>query len=436
MNQTQSIVPSPPKKVAVRVDDLIVGRAAAFPIYDERGLLLVAEGLAITSEIKRNLRVRPDARVMVEAADAGHLTLTETGLASQECVAFDNETTQKLDEIAHCGFGAVVNTGRPVRESVTPRVLTPYSAEQRRRLQETHERNAADVARAIQQVLQGEQIRGAEMTSLVAAYIAELIHDTDNVLTSLTVEFVEQGLGGNPLATSLLSMAVGVELGWDAENVRNLGICGLVHDWGMMRVPAEIRSASRRLETGDWIEITKHPIYSLEILEKITGLPPVVPLVVYQVHERPNGKGYPRGRTGSSIHPFAKVVQVADTFTALRAPRPFRAPLMAYAAMECLIREAREKLVDPDVVRALLRVQSLFPLGSFVALSDGSIARVLRSNRDDYTRPVVQRVQDGDGQTADPAEEDLIDLRNSSLSIRQALPTPGTQEVAFFEQLL
>ena len=109
---------------------------------------------------------------------------------------------------------------------------------------------------------------------------------------------------------------------------------------------------------------------------------------------------------------------------------------MPYAAMECLIRQAREHYVEPDVVRALLRIQSLFPLGSFVTLSDGSVAQVLRSNRDDYTRPVVQLVQDATGKSVEPQEENLIDLRASPLKIRQALPTPGTEEVAFFEELL
>jgi HD-GYP domain-containing protein (c-di-GMP phosphodiesterase class II) len=205
----------------------------------------------------------------------------------------------------------------------------------------------------------------------------------------------------------------------------------------MLRVPPEIRNARGCLATADWIEITKHPIYSLEILQRIAGLPPVVPLVVYQIHERPNGKGYPRGRSGANIHSFAKVVQVADIYTALRSIRPYRPPLMPYAAMECLIRQAQNHDVEPDVVRALLRIQSLFPLASFVTLSDGSVARVLRSNRDDYTRPVVQLLQDSRGKAAESHKEGiLIDLRESPLSIQQALPTPGTQEVALSGDLL
>jgi HD-GYP domain-containing protein (c-di-GMP phosphodiesterase class II) len=205
----------------------------------------------------------------------------------------------------------------------------------------------------------------------------------------------------------------------------------------MLRVPEGIRNASHKLSSDDRLEITKHPIYSLEILERITLLPRIAPLVVYQVHERPNGQGYPRGRSGKHIHPFAKMVAVADTYTALRSVRPFRPPLSPYAAMECVIRQARDRHVEPDVVRALLRIQSLFPLGSYVTLSDSSVACVLRSNGDEYTKPIVQHVQDAEGNSIE-ADDDaaLIDLLDSRLSIRQALPTPGTTEVGLSEEVL
>ena len=60
-----------------------------------------------------------------------------------------------------------------------------------------------------------------------------------------------------------------------------------------------------------------------------------------------------------------------DRYDALVSPRAFRPPLTPYAAMECLLRQSAAGDVDPEVVRALLMVQSLFPIGSYVVLSDG-----------------------------------------------------------------
>ena len=185
------------------------------------------------------------------------------------------------------------------------------------------------------------------------------------------------------------------------------------------------------------LEIKKHPIYSLEMLQNVSSLPRVVSVIAYQVHERFNGTGYPRGRKGNSIHLFARILQIADAFIGMTSPRPYRPPMMRYAAMECLIRQAKERYVDPEVVRALLKIQSLFPIGSFVTLTDGSVAQVVRRNQDYYTEPIVARVQDSQGNSVDPEDDsNLIDLREADgLGVQQALPTPGSNEIAFSEDL-
>ena len=82
--------------------------------------------------------------------------------------------------------------------------------------------------------------------------------------------------------------------------------------------------------------------------------------------------------------------------------------------MECLLRQAQSGQVDAAVVRSLLHVLSLFPIGSYVALSDGTVARVLRSNGIEYTRPIVLLVQDNVGNKIERNDESaLIDLTRS-----------------------
>jgi hypothetical protein len=98
--------------------------------------------------------------------------------------------------------------------------------------------------------------------------------------------------------------------------------------------------------------------------------------------------------------------------------------------MENLILMARDRTVDADVVRSLLRTQSLFPIGSLVALSDGSVARVMRRNQENYTQPLVQRIQDRSGRPLNPSPGAmLIDLAEAGLSVVQALPNPGSNEM-------
>jgi HD-GYP domain-containing protein (c-di-GMP phosphodiesterase class II) len=397
----------------------------------------VAEGLTITSEIKRSLRNRSGSRVVVHVDDARRLTLAGVGASDESGITLDSETIRKLDAVIDRGFFPIVNRRAPLRETAVVHGRRNYDARQRQRLTDQHSKNASALWEIMRQVLRGDETDGAVVAEMIVGYVKEITQDVENVLTSAPLACENEPLATNPLTVALLAMAIGMEMGLDADNVRDLGMCGAVHDWGMLKVPEKIRNAPYRLTPQERIEITKHPLYSAELVEKIPGLPRVAPLVVYQIHERPNGQGYPRGRTGGNIHLFAKIIQVADAYTALLSRRPYRAPLTPYSAMECLVRQAKDQNVDPQVVRALLRVQSLFPLGSYVALSDGSVARVLRSNGDEYTRPVVQRLQDAEGNPADPADDaQIIDLTKSHLQIRQALPTPGSNEIALNDDIM
>ena len=113
-------------------------------------------------------------------------------------------------------------------------------------------------------------------------------------------------------------------------------------------------------------------------------------MVAYQMHERANGSGYPRGRTIEQTHPLARIAAVADSFTALVSARPHRAGMLPYFAVEKLVRDTAKGLFDPQAVRGLLQAVSLFPIGSYVELNDGYVGRVIRSNAFDYTKPIVE----------------------------------------------
>jgi HD-GYP domain-containing protein (c-di-GMP phosphodiesterase class II) len=202
----------------------------------------------------------------------------------------------------------------------------------------------------------------------------------------------------------------------------------------MARIPEAVLNSSRRLTAMEILDIQRHPMLTSNLLERTAGIPEVVRLIVYQTHERPDGSGYPHGRTKENIHPFARILQVADTFVALTTSRPFRAPYMPYAAVKCLLHQAQKNHVDAEVVRGMLRVLSLFPTGSYVELSDGQQALVLRANPDDFSRPLVIPVLDDqayrDGCLTWSAEQ-VIDLTESPLEVTRAIAAPGSAEVSF-----
>lgn len=199
--------------------------------------------------------------------------------------------------------------------------------------------------------------------------------------------------GGYPsrhsLRVAMLAMAMGMAEGWDERTLLELGMGCLVHDVGMLRLDPATYESKRILSPSDFAKITTHPVLAVELLGQ-HRLPLASRMIAYQVHERCDGSGYPRGYTADRIHQLARLAAVADVYVALVCPRPHRPGMVPHHALKKLFGDTKAGLYDADAVRALLRTVSLFPIGSHVALSDGRVGKVLRSNMMDYDRPIVE----------------------------------------------
>jgi response regulator RpfG family c-di-GMP phosphodiesterase len=237
-------------------------------------------------------------------------------------------------------------------------------------------------------------------------------------------------LGANPpvgeypsrhsLHVAMLAMALGTTMGYDRQALLDLGVGCLIHDIGMTVNPKAYQHG-KSLSRDNVFTIVDHPVIVLDLIQPhMERIPPASRIVAYQMHERCDGSGYPRGYKGSRIHPLAKIAAVADVFVALVSPRPHRGPLVPYFAMDTILRDATKGVYDPAVVRALLNTVSIFPLGSFVALNDRREARVLRARGAAYHKPVVEVWNAGSLTT------EVIDLsEHRDLKVVRALAVPS-----------
>ncbi len=423
----------------VRVDELIVGRTLKFPVLDQGGVLLLAAGSLITSEFKRNLLQRKIGTIRASEMDSGRISLTRadfTDLNSKDMLSLDSEVASQLDKLIDSGLMVFQNHGQPVKSEAVYHGRKAYNLEKYETLRDQRIATLESLGSMMKETLHGRGVSSAVVNQLAASYLADMSDDADCVLAVAMEASQNASIADHCFKMSMLATAIAIEMGMNEDNCRRVCVAGLVHDWGMARVPEEVRNATRLLSQHDFFEIKKHPIHTAEILERIPGIPSMVPVIAYQVHERPNGRGYPRGRRGDRIHILARILAAADIFVALTERKSYRPPLAPYAAMECLVRMAKEQDVDPQVTRALLTSICLFPIGSLVVLNDGSTARVIRRNGDHFAKPIVQRVQDAEGNKVGPEDEHILDLLHSELHIVQALPTPGRDEVLLSEEIL
>ncbi len=248
-----------------------------------------------------------------------------------------------------------------------------------------------------------ERLRVEGSVDLAAAHdlsltlIDAIARDRDLAISLGGLNLHNDYLIDHSLSVCVLAIAIGGRMGYGKGELLNLGISSLLHDIGMTRVPREVLDKPGELTAEERREIERHPAHGMRLVQRSVGTGAHVPFSIYQTHERMSGGGYPKRRLSAEIHDFAKIIAVADVFQAMTSPRSYKAPLKPYKAMEQILRMVRSQLLDPEAVRAFLQVQSLFPIGSWVKLSKGHVARVVSAADEDFTKPRVSVVLDADG---------------------------------------
>lgn len=419
--------------VKVKLDALIAGRQIGFPIYDDRQTLLLAAGNFITAEHIEQIRKRGIQYVMMDESDVANATLgSQDGprngpdLQPDSKACKDLVDRRDLSSFLNSGTTRIRNTGPALKQRVIHRAHTPYNPKLRKAIAAQRQSDVSTVDGVMNQVAGGKKVAVEELAQVSDTGIRSLVADCDVTLDVIVSVLSDPTLADHAVNTAILGMAIGIEFGLDEHNIRDIGFIGLIQDLGMLALPRSIREARHVLSPHEIVAVQKHPLYTDRLLDRIPRLPRIARFVAFQIHERLDGSGYPSGKRGSTIHPFARILHVADAYVTMTSDRFLGPAMKPYVAMEHLLHQAHHRQVDTDAVRRLLRLLSLFPIGSFVALSDGSAARVLRPNHDDFTRPLVALVRDSAGNNLDPHEESsLLDLTESELKVVQALPTPA-----------
>lgn len=127
----------------------------------------------------------------------------------------------------------------------------------------------------------------------------------------------------------------------------------LFADIGMRSVPPEIIQRSSRFSKEEFRMIRRHPVVGARWLMATPGVPDLAGVVALEHHIRIDGRGYPQVPTPWERHPVSMIVQVCDSYAALRTPRPFR-EAFGEAEARTLMRRLTGTALDGDAVELLL----------------------------------------------------------------------------------
>lgn len=249
-----------------------------------------------------------------------------------------------------------------------------------------------------------------DATVRLTEHLADVIAtDPAQALLLTTVKSYDEYTYHHMVNVCCLSLALARAIGLTREQAVVLGIGGLLHDVGKVKVPAEILQYDGTLDEEQWRVIQRHPVdgAGLVLITTRNAYHPAVATVL-EHHAAFDGSGYPTlsGRRSPSL--AARIVAVADCFDAVTSKRSYRKPEEGRQALS-LLQAGAGRSFDPRVVRTFVRMVGIFPVGSMVELASGQVAVVVRNHERLLARPIVRLVLDARGNAADPVELDLAE---------------------------
>jgi len=164
---------------------------------------------------------------------------------------------------------------------------------------------------------------------------------------------------GHTARVSELAKKMAVQIGMNDEEIEFVRLAGIVHDIGKIGFPDILFQAHENKNTSEMLkEIIKHPTTGSEILNDLDFLGPALEYV-HCHHERPDGKGYPRGINDVEIPLGAKILAVADSYDAMTTDRPYQKSMTKEVALGILNKNSGTKW-DPVCVKTIEKILSCF----------------------------------------------------------------------------
>ncbi|MGH7448910.1 MAG: HD-GYP domain-containing protein [Longimicrobiales bacterium] len=225
----------------------------------------------------------------------------------------------------------------------------------------------------------------------------------------------------------IISVIIGQKLALTKVQLYELGLGALFHDLGKQRIDAAVINKPSALNEDEWALMQRHPTEGVLALFGMRGMAEVpyrAMLLAYEHHMKRDLTGYPRCVRPRKPTLFSNIVAVADGFDAATSKRSYQQ--QPWGADEVLreMRENPRRGYDPLLVKALINVTGVFPVGTLAILDTHEMAVVTKRHPDPTKvhQPLVKIISDSGGTIlATPLEVDLSEVDPATGNLRRTI---------------
>ncbi len=289
----------------------------------------------------------------------------------------DREMQKQLDKIAESKYSSIRR--EPLeKEMIRARVIKQEAKQ--------------TVCNIMEEVRLGRPIKTEKVEKIVDKMVESIFRNQDALITLGRIKQADEYTYMHSLSVCVLMISFGKHLGFNARQLKEVGIGAMLHDVGKMQVPEEILNNKGALSDEEYALMKRHVEYSHSFLEKTEGIAELSVIIASQHHERIDGKGYPNCLKGDDISIYGQAAAIADVYDAMTSQRCYQ---RRYEPTEVL-----KKLYEwndsynKELVEQFIRCVGIYPVGSLVRLQSGLLGVVLDQGKENLLQPSVRIVYD------------------------------------------
>lgn len=190
------------------------------------------------------------------------------------------------------------------------------------------------------------------------------------------------------IAVATLCAIMAKELNYTKGEIYQIALAGFLSDCGMSKINSRILQKKGVLTQQEYHEVKQHPILSYKMLKDLTLLKDATKISVLQHHERLDGSGYPLSFKGEKLHPFGRIVSLADTYQAMISDRPYRTRISPFYTLDSIEKDEFGRF-DLTVLKALKKLFANYMKGRKIGFSNGRIGEIVFIDENSPTKPFV-----------------------------------------------
>ncbi len=278
----------------------------------------------------------------------------------------------------------------------------------------TYAQGVAVTKEVINSIRMGRTSSVKKVKRAVQMIVDQVLTNETSIIGLTTLRDYDEYTFTHSVNVCIFAVALGRKIGLTKLQLYDLGMAALLHDIGKAKIPIEILNKTAGLAEDEWRVIQAHPwrggvtLFGLRAYEEI---PYKAILVAHEHHMKTDLTGYPRSIRPRALGIFSRIVAVADGFDAATTRRAYQTvPIEPDQVLREMWTNPRRGY-DPIVVKALINLIGVYPIGTCVILDTFEVAVVSQANpnRESLNRPVVRIAIDSYGAMA-PAPGLAVDL--------------------------